>query len=367
MVNFNLSSCHQVQLVEYYVKAKLYKNLNELIRKDSPLRFASPVVGGICALLTVAKRVGLIAENALKGITNIIGFPFFSSCNLSKGLDQLIVQTIKNAIYLPFSIISAGFDFCATSVKLVVDPVGYSKSCWFAHDPLAKKTHLKKAAQKEWDTVSDSYQKNSSDVNAIKFMAKSYYEGSMVVVKDSSTALDFYDKAARLGDLESILFLGNEYKNTKNYDKSIKYFDDAAKNHHHIAAMTELAKHYSNGWGTKVDHAQAYKLYSVASDEGCIEATFELGKAFGKGNGVNRDYKQAADCFRKGVELNDQKCITYLTAIITKLPELRQSGETTGSLMSRMPIQNSSDRIIEASKDLEIDTYLSLEFLKGTK
>lgn len=84
MNNFSLSSSNQAESIEYFLKAALYKNLHQ----DPYAGFVlGPLaVGVLDGIMTITKRVGLIAENFFKGAVNIVGSPFSSTCNISRGV-----------------------------------------------------------------------------------------------------------------------------------------------------------------------------------------------------------------------------------------------------------------------------------------
>ena len=50
---------------------------------------------------------------------------------------------------------------------------------------------------------------------------------------------------------------------------------------------------YQNGKGVPQDHAEAFKWYRLAANQGVADAQLNLGVMYGKGYGVMQDYTRA--------------------------------------------------------------------------
>lgn len=92
---------------ENIIKKHFYKSAYLLSKKHSVFRLSGPVIGVVSGALTIATRVSLLAENVFKGLINILGSPFSTSCSISRGLNQLTIQPLKQLFLTPFSVLSA--------------------------------------------------------------------------------------------------------------------------------------------------------------------------------------------------------------------------------------------------------------------
>src|SRR5258708_36593413 len=59
---------------------------------------------------------------------------------------------------------------------------------------------------------------------------------------------------------------------------------------------------YEQNWFGTVDIEEAIKWYRKAAEGGDPDAQVELGQKYEDGEGVEQDYKLAAECYRKGAE-----------------------------------------------------------------
>ena len=281
MNNFSLSSSNQAESIEYFLKAALYKNLHQ----DCFLGLAlGPLLVGVLdGVMTITKRVALIAENIFKGALNILGAPFFSSCKISRGVRQLIGGTLKNLAFLPFSVLSAGVNLCIIPIRMAMDSTFFTLNKWHDHDPVAKRDFY----MIEWDDAVNTYKNNPNDLNAIKYIAKTYDKGNPVWSKNLTEAVKFYTHAADLNDVESQVYLAHYYMNLENYDESFKYSKLAYQNQS-IDGTTILGVHYASGFGVDKDYDIAFGLFTNASKQGSCEAFHFLGTAYAKGSGVQK-------------------------------------------------------------------------------
>lgn len=320
MNNFSLSSSNQAESIEYFLKAALYKNLHQ----DCLGRFTlGPLVVGVLdGIMTITKRVALIAENIFKGSVNIVGSPFFSTCKIGLGVSQLFGGTIKNIVLLPFSILSAGANLVTIPIGMAMNPMQFTLTSWHDHDPVAKRDFY----MSEWDAAVTAYKNNPNDLNAIKYIAKTYDKGNPVWVKNPNEAVKFYTVAADLGDVESQVYLAHHYINLKNYAESFKYSQLASQNQSRDGA-TLLGVHYASGFGVDKDYDIAFRLFTNASKQGSCEAFHFLGTAYAKGSGVQKNYVNAVNSYREAIRLGDKASIPYLVAMYLIKPELDTSNE----------------------------------------
>lgn len=318
MNNFSLSSNKQSETVEYFLKAALYKNLHKQTYQHPVLiSFSSPVVAILDGIMTITKRVALIAENIFKGALNILGGLFFSKCKIGLGIRQLIGGTLKNVALLPFSILSAGFNLATITIPMAMNPMQFTITSWHAHDAMEKHRFY----IEEWDTAVIAYNNNPNDLIAIKYIAKIYDQGNPISAKNLTEAVKFYHKAADLNDVESQVYLAHHYMNLKKYAESFKYSQFASEQNDRDAT-TILGIHYASGFGINKDYNKAFNLFEHAAWQGSCEANHFLGTAYAKGSGVQKNYENAVNSYRSAIRLGDKASIPYLVALYLKKPAL---------------------------------------------
>jgi TPR repeat protein len=365
--SFSLYSCDQSETIEYTLKSKLYLELNTMARDGHAwLRLTGLGVGALAGTMTIVKRISLIAENAFKGAANILGSPFFDQCSFSRGLNQLIVQTIKNVVILPFSLISASFDVIRATWGMFVDPTEYTKTRFFEHNPAAENAYNTHRQQTElearinvFNMAVETYKSYPQNVQALKTIAKNLEDGS-IICKDIPQAMFYYTQAANLGDVESMLYLGQYYNNLQepDYVTAFAWFTKAAEKNDRDAT-TFLGLSYYSGTGTAKNYDEAFKLFQKSANSGCPLAMLFLGIAYAKGHGTGItgiDYSKAAEWFRKGKALGDKQCETYLIVLLHYRPKLaKYNGE------GLFPDELKWEGIYEAMKTLGIPAVDTLD------
>lgn len=115
------------------VKAQWYFNFakfsNNSIPKNILMRLVAPsiVLGLGSAIITLAFKVGAVAETALKAFGNILGGFFSSKCDIEGGIHQLIVELPKSIYELIISItIEIPIEGVATLVSMPICPFTFS-------------------------------------------------------------------------------------------------------------------------------------------------------------------------------------------------------------------------------------------------
>ncbi len=99
-------------------------------------------------------------------------------------------------------------------------------------------------------------------------------------------------------DVESLYSRGEEYYDSKNYEKAFEYYLKAA-NRGHISAQYSLGILYFYGHGIEVNYEKAFKCFSEAADKGSGEAQCFLGYLYENGEGVKQDYSKAFEWYSK--------------------------------------------------------------------
>ena len=92
---------------------------------------------------------------------------------------------------------------------------------------------------------------------AMSYLATYYAKGESGLVKSHKKAARLYQRAVELGDVNSMVKLGNIY---------------------------------GDGQGVKLDKKKMVKYYRMAADRGCAFALCNLGSCFCDGDGVVQDY-----------------------------------------------------------------------------
>ena len=72
--------------------------------------------------------------------------------------------------------------------------------------------------------------------------------------------------------------------------------------HGYAQAQHDLATMYARGDGVEKDFKEALKWFQMAAKQGIAESQFSLGLAYFKGNGVNQNYKEAAKWYRMAAD-----------------------------------------------------------------
>ncbi len=76
-----------------------------------------------------------------------------------------------------------------------------------------------------------------------------------------------------------------------------------------------VARTLDEGRGGESGAAEAVKWYSLAAEQGSVEAMNALGVMYGAGRGVPQDYEASRACFQKAAELGDAKAQNNLGII----------------------------------------------------
>ena len=133
-------------------------------------------------------------------------------------------------------------------------------------------------------------------------IANVYYYGK----KDFASAVEFYKKAANVGNLASMNSLGVCYGFAKGVEKdpqqSLEWYTKAAEGGYGNA-MLNLGMMYQNGWGIDTDLEQAKNWYEKATEQNVPRAFVRLSLMYANGTGVEIDQEKADYYKQKAVEL----------------------------------------------------------------
>uniref|UniRef100_A0A8C9W5V1 SEL1L adaptor subunit of SYVN1 ubiquitin ligase n=1 Tax=Scleropages formosus TaxID=113540 RepID=A0A8C9W5V1_SCLFO len=138
-----------------------------------------------------------------------------------------------------------------------------------------------------------------------RFLSQMYSEGSEFVPQNNETALQYFKKAADLGNPVGQSGLGMAYLYGRgvpvNYELALKYFQKAAEQGW-VDGQLQLGTMYYNGIGVKRDYKQALKYFNLASQAGHILAFYNLAQMHATGTGVMRSCHTAVELFKNVCE-----------------------------------------------------------------
>ena len=140
------------------------------------------------------------------------------------------------------------------------------------------------------------------------------YEYGIGIPKDEKKAVEWYKKAAEMGDAGAQNNLGNCYRNgigvTKDEIIAVEWYKKAADKGD-AGAQNNLGNCYRSGIGVTKDEIIAVEWYKKAADKGNAEAQNNLGYCYQYGIGLPNNlrkavewYKKAADKGNAGAEFN---------------------------------------------------------------
>ena len=142
--------------------------------------------------------------------------------------------------------------------------------------------------------------------NAERIIANSYLIG-VGVEQDCAKAVEWYEKAAEMGDTDSMATLGYAYANgdkglEQDYIKAAEWLEKAAEKGN-TYAMSGIGYMYQNGLGVETDYAKAVEWYEKGAEMGDTDSMTYLGYAYANGDkGLEQDYIKAAEWLEKAAE-----------------------------------------------------------------
>ncbi len=152
---------------------------------------------------------------------------------------------------------------------------------------------------------------NSSAQVALGFL---YYNGQGVE-QDVEKAQELFDAAIEQGDNGG--YLGNVFisYDKGDYTTALDNCNKVLEGSERIflaAAMNEIGHLYYNGQGVEQDYAQALEWYRRGADLGNSDAMIEMGSMYLYGQGVEQGYTQALECFKKAADLGKENAMGWL-------------------------------------------------------
>jgi len=164
-------------------------------------------------------------------------------------------------------------------------------------------------------------------------------------------AMEYYLRAAYLGNLEAMCNLGYMYSvgqgTEKNVEKSFYWYLKSAESGY-LHSMRDVGQAYYFGVGVKVDYKEAVNWFLKASELNYSHATCDLAHCYFEGHGVKKSLTKATEAYLLALKQDESRTIRDLIAHSIDVEELLQNGK------------------IKHFKREEINTVDRNNFLNGT-
>lgn len=133
--------------------------------------------------------------------------------------------------------------------------------------------------------------------------------------KQYANALPLFRDAAKAGDAEGMLYLGDFYEMgwavAQDYAEARRWFEKAAALGN-SQGMARLGSLYYEGRGVPRDYQQARQWFEKAAALGNGSAMAYVGTLYRDGDGVDQDYQQAREWFEKGAAAGNEYAMRFL-------------------------------------------------------
>ena len=127
--------------------------------------------------------------------------------------------------------------------------------------------------------------------------------------KDVETAIGYFEKAARLGNVHAQYMLGKIYLDSdsghKNSEEAVLWLTKASDSGNSMAQYT-LGKLYRDGSHVEKDLVKAVELFTKAAEQNNSFAQYQLGKIYLIGEGIQKDVKTAVEWLTASAEQGNQ-------------------------------------------------------------
>lgn len=127
--------------------------------------------------------------------------------------------------------------------------------------------------------------------------------------KDIPAAIEYLEKAARLGNVHAQYMLGRIYSDTDsghvNSEKAVEWLTKAADSGNSMAQYA-LGKFYRDGTHVAKDIGKAVELFTKAAEQNNSFAVYQLGKLYLLGEDIPKDVESAVKWLTKSAELGNQ-------------------------------------------------------------
>ena len=148
----------------------------------------------------------------------------------------------------------------------------------------------------------------------------------------SKQALRYYENAAELGHLESILWMasGNSRSIKQGFGWKLK-----AAELGHTDSMYEVGQSYEMGKGVPFQLDKALEWYSMGAERDHVGCQLKLGIFYQKGLGASQDIEKSARWFRRAVDLGSSRAMLLLAQTLERFPEFEVKHGRAGAMFDR--------------------------------
>lgn len=142
---------------------------------------------------------------------------------------------------------------------------------------------------------------NNGHLKAMKKLYSHYIDKQ----EDVQTGLVWIEKAAGVGDVQSMTNLGYIYERGSygcqiNYDKAFYWYEKAAK-HNDWYSYGKIGWYYYEGQGTSTNYSKAVECFTIGAEHNDSGSINGLAYCYAYGKGVPRDFKKAHELIDKNI------------------------------------------------------------------
>ena len=150
----------------------------------------------------------------------------------------------------------------------------------------------------------------SGNRTAMWSLGGAYFYGHLGLVPSKKRGMRLYERAAALGEVNSLYNIGNSYRTGDGVKldkkKAVKYYRMAADRGLAVA-QDNLGLCYLTGEGAARDEAEGVRLFRLAAEKGLANAECNLGEAYGAGRGIAQDAAEARRWFERAAARGHEK------------------------------------------------------------
>ena len=165
------------------------------------------------------------------------------------------------------------------------------------------------------------------DPNAIGFLGDKYGYGDFGLPQDMKKAVEHWEEAAELGDLDSIFNLGNSYSLGMGVQvdktKAVQLWENAAMQGH-VESRINLGSHEVN----RKNYGRAVKHFLLSSKMGDKESVELIRKIFMKGHATKAQYAEALRGYQNSLDETKSPQRDRALDILRKLGRQGGSGQS---------------------------------------
>ncbi len=175
-----------------------------------------------------------------------------------------------------------------------------------------------KSVEQDYGKALEWYQKAAELGNTVAMYTLGYmYEHGLGVEQDYAKAMEWYQKAADGGDVHAKNHISILYQEgLEQKDAVLLEYYKKASGLDYVDAAYQLGNMYFTGQGVEQDYGKALKLYRNAAELGRnTNAMTRIGYMYGEGQGVKQDYEKAIEWFQKAADMGNTAAMVNIGAI----------------------------------------------------